>query len=289
MQTVLRTLTQTVGLESVERQYRVHVPKQGAKNRPLLFFFHGHGMTALNFSQNPAFSQWADRGYVFAFLQGLPQGDPPKNGWRTLASGQSPYQELDEDFAMMALQAIQEEWGTDANQVYAGGFSQGTDMCWQLYVHQSITFKGFCTAGRGIEPAFVGLEPAVLRPWATTIGRQEPSWEGHKDPPNNDALGALETLDYVCGLHRRTTTATPQDGSPAGVPQYPKTGTRLVLFDYRTPDGTPSEAVVGGVVEKVTINAEHHWFNREAGDNFDMTSFCINFWRMKAGLPAPLE
>ncbi len=112
----------------------------------------------------------------------------------------------------------------------------------------------------------------------TVIGRQDPSWEGHKEPPINDALGAKETVDYLCQLHHRSTTPMPAKGTAAGNPPSPVKGTKLTVYDYATPTGAPTAAVGSGRVDEVTVPAGHRWFERSRGDNFGMTTACIAFW-----------
>jgi hypothetical protein len=242
-------------------------------------------------SGNSNMDYYANKGYVLVYPDGLPFVDG-KLGWRTLATPQYNTG-LDQNFVeLMIAELTSSPYNCDASKIYCSGFSNGTDVCWQMYTQRSDLIRGFSTFGRGIDQEFVGLTPAILRPWSTTIGQQDDSWDGHKDPPENNAWGALETRDYVCGLNNRTTVATPPAGTAAGSPPNPSTGTKLTVFNYNTvaTSGQPSAQVSAGTVSQVTQPALHRWFAKLPAwpDNFYATSYTITFFKTYAGLPAEL-
>jgi hypothetical protein len=282
MRLVKKTLTQTTSSgRVVERTYHVHIPTQGSQGRPLLFFFHGHGGSGVHMASTPGFEQWANKGYVMVFPDGL-IGPDGRSGWRTLATPPHTGPSLDQDFVERMIASMKSLYAVDGSKIYCGAFSQGTDLCWQMYTKRADLVQGFCTAGCGITKVFMGMIPSTLRPWMTVIGRQEEMWLG--DERN---LGAEETTRYVCELNGCSPIPVPSEGSATGMPKNPTTGTKLTTYDFPAAKAV-SAAVGAGKVDRVTVDAGHRWFNRGDGDNFNMTGLCIKFWRDHAGLPDPL-
>lgn len=275
--------------QQITRTWHVHLPSQGASGRPVLFFFHGHGGNGLSFSGQANFAYYANKGYVMVFPDAydIPGAGP---SWVTEAtvSNQSTFPpNMDEDFVMQMLASLVSEYNVDASKVYAGAFSMGTQLCFQLWLRQASSFKAFATAGAGERKAFDPLfaaSPPPPRPWLSAIGQQDGSWLG-----DADNWGAQEMRDIVCSRNNRTTTATP----PQGVTQNPIAGgTKYTTFSYDTPvnGSAPSAQVVAVAVQKVTEPALHRWFAKPPSypDDFFMTTACIQFWKAYAGLPAEI-
>lgn len=289
--TIPKTLIQTDPAtgQQITRTWHVHIPSQGASGRPVLFFFHGHGGNGLNFASQPNFGYYANKGYVIVFPDAydIPTAGP---SWVTEAtvSGQSGFPpNMDEDFVMSMISALVSEYNVDATKVYAGAFSMGTQLCYQLWLRQSGSFKAFSTAGGGERKAFDALFASASpppRPWLSAIGQQDSSWTG-----DAEQWGAIETKDIICARNNRSNVAVP----PAGQTFNPIAGgTKYTVFNYDTVvnGSNPSAQVVAIAVQKVTQPATHRWFAKPPThpDDFFMTSACIEFWKTYAGLPAEL-
>ena len=59
-------------VDSIEREYYIHIPKNISANAPLIMVFHGYSGNALNTLQTTKFNQLADHnGFAVCYPQGL--------------------------------------------------------------------------------------------------------------------------------------------------------------------------------------------------------------------------
>jgi polyhydroxybutyrate depolymerase len=104
------------------RQYRLHVPAnyQPGKPVPLVFGFHGAGMTGAGFESYSGFSVQADQaGFIVAYPQGL--GNDISN-WDSMPNSS------DVPFVRDLLDSLEKRCNIDPKRVFATGVSRGGGM-----------------------------------------------------------------------------------------------------------------------------------------------------------------
>ncbi len=103
------------------RQYRLHIPSgyQPDKPIPLVFGFHGAGMTGPDFESRSGFSSLADQvGFIVVYPLGLGN----ISNWDTMPNSQ------DVPFVRDLLDSLERRCNIDPKRVFATGFSRGGGM-----------------------------------------------------------------------------------------------------------------------------------------------------------------
>lgn len=116
-------------VDSIEREYYIHIPKNISANAPLIMVFHGYSGNALNTLQTTKFNQLADHnGFAVCYPQGLI--DQKKNAfWQVGYSFHKGFEVDDVKFVTKLIQKLQSEFKLSKTNVFMTGFSNGGDFC----------------------------------------------------------------------------------------------------------------------------------------------------------------
>ena len=118
-----------IKVDSIEREYYLHIPNNLPKNAPLIMIFHGYSGNALNTIKTTNFNQLADKsGFIACYPQGLIDKD--NNAfWQV---GYTFHEDLDVDdvkFIQKLIEKLKSEFQLSKKNVFMTGFSNGGDFC----------------------------------------------------------------------------------------------------------------------------------------------------------------
>lgn len=118
-----------ITVDSIEREYYLHIPDNLPNNPPLIMIFHGYSGNALNTIKTTNFNQLADKnGFIACYPQGLI--DKENNAfWQV---GYSFHKDLNVDdvkFIQKLIEKLQSEFQLSKKNVFMTGFSNGGDFC----------------------------------------------------------------------------------------------------------------------------------------------------------------
>jgi len=118
-----------ITVDSIEREYYLHIPDNLPKNAPLIMIFHGYSGNALNTIKTTNFNQLADKsGFIACYPQGLIDKD--NNAfWQV---GYTFHKDLDVDdvkFIQKLIEKLKSEFQLSKKNVFMTGFSNGGDFC----------------------------------------------------------------------------------------------------------------------------------------------------------------
>jgi polyhydroxybutyrate depolymerase len=177
------------------RQAIVYSPsKQGAK-APLVFSFHGHGDTAVNFQGVGLQEAWPEA--VVVYPQGLPSPRDGEPGWQGEAGVEG---DRDLKFVDQAIAELHKTFPIDDSRVYATGFSNGARFTYLLWAMRPKVFAAFGPVAGMLAPSLSLREP---KPVVHIAGRQ-------------DRTNAFDVQVKTIALARRVND-TSDKGEPCGV------------------------------------------------------------------------
>ena len=118
-----------ITVDSIEREYYLHIPDNLPNNAPLIMIFHGYSGNALNTIKTTNFNQLADKnGFIACYPQGLIDKD--NNAfWQV---GYTFHKDLDVDdvkFIQKLIEKLKSEFQLSKKNVFMTGFSNGGDFC----------------------------------------------------------------------------------------------------------------------------------------------------------------
>ena len=118
-----------ITVDSIEREYYLHIPDNLPENAPLIMIFHGYSGNALNTIKTTNFNQLADKsGFIACYPQGLIDKD--NNAfWQV---GYTFHKDLDVDdvkFIQKLIEKLKSEFQLSKKNVFMTGFSNGGDFC----------------------------------------------------------------------------------------------------------------------------------------------------------------
>jgi polyhydroxybutyrate depolymerase len=287
-----RTLTH----DGITRTYRLVIP-QGITNgmeAPLMLALHGHNQTADSFANNiPNLSTYANNaGVILVFPNGT--DDQNGTGWNVIDP--TPENPVDDVAFLLALiDELDETLNIDRKRVYAGGFSNGGQMCHRLAARTTNVFAAFAAVGSAVAGTFgtdtLIYQPPPLEPNSMFIVNatndcKRPFWggtnvDGSLQPPARDSLthwtsASLCTPSPVLSTNIYVTNHINRVFAECGGPYPPFNSprTNLVIREHYQLTCTPGTEVLF-----VTLtDGGHAWV--EAADNvgFDTSREVLEFF-----------
>lgn len=147
-------------IEKLPRKATVYPPKEGTKNPPVVFVFHGHGgsMTGMarKFDMQSHFPE-----AVVVYMQGVPTPgitDPlgVKSGWQKKAD---EYDGRDLKFFDAMLKLVKEKYAPDKDRIFATGHSNGGAFTYLLWAERGDVFAAVAPSASGAANHLRRLKP----------------------------------------------------------------------------------------------------------------------------------
>lgn len=158
----------TIELDGRLREYMVYVPRAAriaaarGKNVPLVFSLHGANMTMHSMFD---FSRWwevaDDEGFILVHPTGLNTAN--RTGWNTGASS------TDMTFIQLLLDSLKANYNVDANRIYLGGQSNGSQMSQAIGRNLALS-KNFTAVGSTSFPSTSTNYAGETLPFYTLFG-----------------------------------------------------------------------------------------------------------------------
>ena len=123
------TKRDTITVDSMEREYFVHIPENLPKNSPLVLVFHGYSGSALNTIKTTKFNELADKN---GFAVCYPQGLIDQNGkafWQVGYRFHKDFKVDDVKFTKKLVEKLESLYSLSSSNVFITGFSNGGDFC----------------------------------------------------------------------------------------------------------------------------------------------------------------
>lgn len=133
--------TLKITVDSIEREYYIHIPENLPSGAPLLMVFHGYSGTALNTMQTTKFKELADQK---RFAVCYPQGLLDKEGnafWQVGYAFHKKIKVNDIKFVKKLLEKIRLEYQLSKTNIFMTGFSNGGDFCNLLSCETTDVFR----------------------------------------------------------------------------------------------------------------------------------------------------
>jgi polyhydroxybutyrate depolymerase len=144
----------TWNVDGTKRQAIVYSPSKISGKAPLVFSFHGHGDTALNFEGVGLQDAWPEA--VVVYPQGLASPRDGAPGWQNEAG-------LDEDRDLklvdQAIVELHKTFPIDDSRIYATGFSNGARFSYLLWAVRPKVFAAFGPVAGMLAPSMTLGEP----------------------------------------------------------------------------------------------------------------------------------
>jgi len=197
---------QTLVVNGVQRQFRVHVPAGLAAPRAAVFVLHGGGGEGLDVAltgNHPlsVFRTVADReGFIVVYPGGLPAADAEGNpGWVDCRADNLVASNADDvGFLNALVQRIGTEYGLDSRRLFMTGGSNGAQMTHAFAFHHADRVAAVATGS--------GSLPLNPRPGPCTTGPSRPLpiliLHGDADFPMPWAGGCVANLGGACNRGR---------------------------------------------------------------------------------------
>ncbi|HKX60759.1 MAG TPA: autotransporter-associated beta strand repeat-containing protein, partial [Verrucomicrobiae bacterium] len=189
--------------DGITRTYRINIPESYTNGMPapLMLALHGHNQTAQEFAGNiPALSTYANTaGVILVFPDGT--ADQRGTGWNILDP--TPDNPVDDvGFLLALIDELDRSLNIDRKRIYAGGFSNGGQMCHRLAAKTTNVFAAFAAVGSAVAGEFgtgaLVYQPPPSQPNSMLIVNatndcKRPYWGGLNDdgalqPPARDSL-----------------------------------------------------------------------------------------------------
>lgn len=186
----------TVTVNNTERTYRLFVPPSNKPNvpSPLVFVFHGGGMTSEMMADGTQFYLVAEKhNFIVVFPQGI------KKLWYNIVPVEFANDKSIDDMAFVRamLKQIQSEYSIDPKRIYATGVSLGGILSYKLACQMSDTFAAVAPVSASMTTTDCDPKSpvAVLHIHAKddqnipfTGGRGRHTARGNSFPPVTDGL-----------------------------------------------------------------------------------------------------
>ncbi len=121
-----------VDVNGVAREYLLYVPAgyDGSTDLPVLFVYHGGDMTSQAMLLLVDFRPLADsEGFLLVYPQGLPD-DEGSAIWNSVGPFSNGVDEI--GFTSVMIDDLAANHAVDLSRVYACGYSNGANLCWEL-------------------------------------------------------------------------------------------------------------------------------------------------------------
>ncbi len=261
-----------IDVNGVAREYSYYLPAgyDGTTPQPLMLAFHGGCDSSAGFSFLANFRNLADTdGFIAVYPQGLPEpGDPNCPIWNSVG----PYSNGVDDIGYTAaiIDDLAALHNVDESRVYACGYSNGANLCWELacYLSDRIAAIGpvagsmwewtedTCTPTRAVPVVFIHGTQDFYNPYGG-------------GPPFS--LGAMAAMQYWAQNANTNPTPTVTD-----IPNTaPGDGSTVDLYTWADGDGCVS------VEHYRVVNGGHDWPGAFGNQDIDSTSviweFCSQF------------
>ena len=186
-------------IDSIERDYYIHIPKNRKANAPLVFVFHGYSGSAHDINNDNKFNQIANQnGFVVCYPQGL-KDEKGKAFWQVGYNFHKNLKVNDVKFVKILTHFLQNEYNLSKTNVFITGFSNGGDFCNLL----SCQTEGIFKAAAPIISCFMKefydqCEQAKAIPTFMLNGTQDQItyWDG--DMANQQGFGPyIPTVDMI--------------------------------------------------------------------------------------------
>jgi len=147
-----KVMTWTV--DGTKRQAIVYSPSKSSGKVPLVFSFHGHGDTALNFEGVGLQDAWPE--VVIVYPQGLASPRDGAPGWQN-----EPGLDGDRDLKLVdqAIAELHKTFPIDDSRIYATGFSNGARFTYLLWAVRPKVFAAFGPVAGMLAPSLTLSEP----------------------------------------------------------------------------------------------------------------------------------
>jgi polyhydroxybutyrate depolymerase len=157
--------TTTWNVDGVTRQAILYSPSKPNGKVPLVFSFHGHGDTAVNFEGVGLQDAWPEA--VIVYPQGLASSRDGAPGWQN-----EPGLDGDRDlkFVDQAIAELHRTFPIDDSRVYATGFSNGARFSYLLWAVRPNVFAAFGPVAGMLAPSLTLHEP---KPVVHIAGQQD--------------------------------------------------------------------------------------------------------------------
>jgi polyhydroxybutyrate depolymerase len=144
----------TWNVDGTKRQAIVYSPSKISGKAPLVFSFHGHGDTALNFEGVGLQDAWAEA--VVVYPQGLASPRDGAPGWQNEAGLDG-----DRDLKLVdqAIAELHKTFPIDDSRIYATGFSNGARFSYLLWAVRPRVFAAFGPVAGMLAPSMTLSEP----------------------------------------------------------------------------------------------------------------------------------
>jgi polyhydroxybutyrate depolymerase len=157
--------TMTWNVDGATRQAIVYSPLKPSGKVPLVFSFHGHGDTAVNFEGVGLQDAWPEA--VIVYPQGLASSRDGAPGWQN-----EPGLDGDRDlkFVDQAIVELHRTFPIDDSRIYATGFSNGARFSYLLWAVRPNVFAAFGPVAGMLAPSLTLHEP---KPVVHIAGQQD--------------------------------------------------------------------------------------------------------------------
>jgi polyhydroxybutyrate depolymerase len=147
-----KVMTWTV--DGTKRQAIVYSPSRSSGKAPLVFSFHGHGDTALNFEGVGLQDAWPEA--VVIYPQGLASPRDGAPGWQNEAGLDG-----DRDLKLVdqVIVELHKTFSIDDSRIYATGFSNGARFSYLLWAVRPKLFAAFGPVAGMLAPSMTLNEP----------------------------------------------------------------------------------------------------------------------------------
>ena len=144
----------TWNVDGTKRQAIVYSPSKISGKAPLVFSFHGHGDTALNFEGVGLQDAWPEA--VVVYPQGLASPRDGAPGWQNEAGLDG-----DRDLKLVdqAIVELHKTFSIDDSRIYATGFSNGARFSYLLWAVRPKVFAAFGPVAGMLAPSMTLKEP----------------------------------------------------------------------------------------------------------------------------------
>ncbi len=280
----------------IARSYRLNIPLSitNGQPAPLMLALHGHNMTADSFAGNtPALATYANEaGVILVYPNGT--DDANGTGWNILPP--SPENPVDDvGFLLALIDELGESLNIDRKRIYAGGFSNGGQMCHRLAATTTNVFAAYAAIGSAVASTFgtgalvyqdPPLQPSPVMIVNATNDCKRPFWGGVNDegtlqPPARDSVTHWTNGNACVGAPILSTNVVVTNhinrvfascGAP--YPPFNAPKTNLVIREHYQLGCAP-----GTEVQFITLtDGGHAWV--EAADNvgFDTSRDVLEFF-----------
>ena len=144
----------TWNVDGTTRRAIVYSPSKTSGKAPLVFSFHGHGDTALNFEGVGLQEAWPEA--VIVYPQGLASSRDGEPGWQN-----EPGLDGDRDLKLVdqAIAELHKTFPIDDSRIYATGFSNGARFSYLLWAVRPKVFAAFGPVAGMLAPSLTFSEP----------------------------------------------------------------------------------------------------------------------------------